>query len=72
MTWHYCRRETDGRPCFKVLDCWWEVFNVEDYLRRTLSEAEFRSLYESRPPSKMAGLIDLIRRAQLNTGGGHK
>ncbi len=68
VTWAYCRRETDGRPCFKALDCWWEIFDVADHLRSTLSEAEFRSFCQARPPSRMAGLIDLIQHARRRIG----
>ena len=32
----YCRRETGGRPCRLILDCWWERFDVRTFLQANL------------------------------------
>lgn len=61
----YCRN-LDSRtdPCFKVLDCWWEHFDVVAYFRRCLSEEAFERLADARPPDKVASLVEMIRQAQ--------
>jgi hypothetical protein len=70
ISFGYCRQESGGRPCFKILDCWWEIFDVECYLRAELDAAEFTRLCEARVPSKLSGLIALIDRVRANSGGG--
>lgn len=61
----YCRTSgDDGLPCFKVMDCWWENFDIQSYLERTLSEAELVKLLQSKPPSKIESIIELIEKAQ--------
>ena len=61
----YCRTGGEGgAPCFKVMDCWWETFDVRTYLEKTLSEAAFKSISETRPPDKIASILDLIEQAK--------
>ena len=63
----YCRScGANGAACFKILDCWWERFDVASYLKSHLSSEEFAALEVVRPPSKMTTLIDLIQSAQKN------
>ncbi len=65
----YCRKAgEDQGPCFKSLDCWWERFDVVGYFRHRLPEARFNRLAQSRPPEKVASLVDLIRQAKQRTG----
>lgn len=62
----YCRRieGEDEKPCSKVLDCWWERFDVAAYLRQNLSVETFDRLTHSAPPNKMADLLTLIEQAR--------
>ncbi len=61
----YCRTTGEGgMPCFKIMDCWWETFDVRTYLENSLSEAEFKSILEAKPPDKIASLLDLIEQAK--------
>jgi len=34
----YCRQENMGQPCFKVLDCWFTYFKVDEFLKQGLLE----------------------------------
>ena len=36
----YCRAENAGLPCFKTLDCWYQHFEVETFLKESLSEEQ--------------------------------
>ncbi|MFO7714263.1 hypothetical protein [Desulfosarcina sp.] len=55
-------------PCFKVLDCWWERFDVVAHMQSCLSAEDFAALSVQRtPPDKMTSLVDLIRRAKERT-----
>ncbi|MCJ8502095.1 hypothetical protein [Desulfatitalea alkaliphila] len=61
----YCR--TDGHPqdpCFKVLDCWWERFDVATYFQQRLTPEAFQRLAQAPPPNKVASLVDLIQQAR--------
>lgn len=61
----YCRMcEAERQPCFKVLDCWWERFDVQDVMRRTLSNQAFEHLAHPTPPDKLSGLVALIAQAR--------
>ena len=66
----YCRRGgANTRPCFKILDCWWQRFDVVAHLKSRLSPEEFEALGRKRPPEKIASLLDLIAAAQKNNEG---
>ena len=65
VTFKYCRRGgEDGKPCFKIMDCWWETFDVRTYLENSMSEAAFKSMIEAKPPDKIASILDLIEQAK--------
>ena len=55
-----------GGYCFKVLDCWWETFDVAAHLRETLSEAALAELMAKRPKPKVTSLVEMIAAAREN------
>jgi len=70
ISFRYCllSGEDDG-PCFKILDCWWEYFDVADYLRQNMPAAAFAELIRTaeQPKNKIGSIIDIARRAQEKT-----
>ena len=54
----------DQQPCFKILDCWWEHFEVVQYLKDHLPEDQFNQLMAARPKPKVTSLIELIEQAK--------
>ncbi len=63
----YCRRETGGKPCRLILDCWWERFDVRAFLSAHLSEEDMAQVERtgaSSPPSKVLSLVDMIQQAK--------
>ena len=65
VSFAYCRScEAEHQPCFMVLDCWWERFDVQNVLRRTLSAEILEKLSHPRPPNKVGGLLELIEQAR--------
>ncbi len=68
----YCKRcEADRAPCFKVLDCWWERFDVVAHMRACLPPEAFDRMMQCRPvPNKVSSLVDLIRQAQERAARG--
>jgi len=53
-----------GLPCFKTLDCWFEHFLVEEYLRKELQPEDWEKIFDRPPKSKMVSLVELIERAK--------
>jgi hypothetical protein len=51
-------------PCFKVIDCWWETFDVVRYLEDNLPQDQFARLMVARPRPKIASLVELIEKAR--------
>lgn len=66
----YCRICGEDRaPCFKILDCWWERFDVVGHMRSCLTPPAYTALLNRRPPpNKVTSLVDLIRQARDRTG----
>jgi hypothetical protein len=67
VTFGYCRQETGGKPCRLILDCWWERFDVRAFLQANLpteTMIQVESASVSPPPSKMLGLLEIIRQAK--------
>lgn len=61
----YCKKSDEHQqPCFKIVDCWWETFDVVRYLKDNLPEDQFDRLMEARPKPKVASLVELIEKAQ--------
>lgn len=68
VSFGYCRiTGEDAKPCFKVLDCWWERFDVAAYFKQRLPAEDFEKLSCPPSPNKVASLVDLIKQAQERT-----
>jgi len=64
LAFSYCRSENRGLPCFKILDCWFEHFNVEGYLEAELDKKDWDSLVNRSGPKKIQSLVELISQAK--------
>lgn len=60
----YCRKENQGLPCSKTMDCWYDHFMVEDLLRRELKPEEWERVFANPPKPKVVTLMDLIEQAK--------
>ncbi len=60
----YCMQAGDGKPCFKTLDCWWEIFDVRKYLEKIMSPDDLAALSCQQPEPKVASLLEVIRQAK--------
>ena len=67
ISFSYCRKENNGLPCLKTLDCWYQYFPVEEYLRSQLSSEEFSATFEKPQKPKVLSLVELIEQAQKKT-----
>jgi len=65
VPFEYCEVCGDEQqPCFKILDCWWEHFDVVQYLKDNLTEDQFNRLSEARAKPKVTSLVELIEQAR--------
>lgn len=65
VTFRYCRSSgDDALPCWKIFDCWWEIFDVATYLKKNLSGDVFNTLINTKPKPKESSLLDLIEQAK--------
>ena len=73
VTFGYCRKETGGKPCRLILDCWWEQFDVRGFLQAHLPEeamAQVERASASPPPSKVLSLVEIIEQARQRIASG--
>ncbi len=57
----------DEKPCWKIFDCWWEIFDVTAYLKTRLSPETFEALKAraSAPPeNKLTSIIEIAQQAK--------
>jgi hypothetical protein len=70
ITFGYCRRETFGKPCRLIFDCWWESFDVRGFLQTHLPPDAMSGLVRSAvtpPPPKAQTLLDLIQQTNARS-----
>lgn len=58
----------DSLPCGKIFDCWWEIFDVDQYLKANLPEAVYNSLLTEKPKEKVASIVEIADAAKKRTG----
>ncbi len=66
LSFAYCRREAQGLPCKKILDCWFTSFDIRGYLEKNYRPGELTHIFAPLRP-KMSILVDLIKQAQDRT-----
>ena len=68
VRFRYCRTQEGRTVCPHILNCWWEVFDVEDFLREELPEEDFARLRKRSPRDKVGTLLDILQRVQERSG----
>jgi hypothetical protein len=51
-------------PCWKVIDCWWEIFDIKTYLEKNLSAEDFQELVSQKPKNKVTSILEMIEQAK--------
>ena len=65
VSFGYCRTSSDNdTACWKILDCWWEHFDVVSHLKTCMAEDKFSMLVNAKPKPKLVSLVELIEQAQ--------
>jgi hypothetical protein len=61
----YCRKcGNNQQPCWKVFDCWWETFDIVEFMQKNLSEDDFRQLLTYQPKARITTLLELIEKTK--------
>ncbi|MEN8200942.1 MAG: hypothetical protein ABFR63_12810 [Thermodesulfobacteriota bacterium] len=63
LTFDYCRSTNKGLPCSKVLDCWFQRFPVQDFIKDHYSAEEQKKIFTA-PKTKVASLSEILEQAQ--------
>lgn len=63
LTFSYCRAPGRDHPCSKVFDCWWERFDIKDFMSANYPAETIAEILKPKQP-KVASLYDIIQRAQ--------
>jgi hypothetical protein len=64
----YCLTSEPLQPCFKVVDCWWETFDIVRYLQDHLPAEQFERLISAQPKPKIASLVELVAQVKKTSG----
>ena len=63
VPFRYCMAPGEPVPCWKILDCWWETFDVTSYLKAHLPEEALEALLRDRdPPDRLNTILELVER----------
>jgi hypothetical protein len=59
VPFHYCRSGGGDLPCARILDCWFQTFDVAEYLRSRYTPEQIDRLL--RPPrDKLSQILDIV------------
>jgi hypothetical protein len=61
LPFKYCRIESNGLPCSKIMDCWFQRFPIQEYIQNNYSREEITRIC-SPSKSKMDYIHDLMNR----------
>ena len=68
VTFHYCRTQEGDSVCPRILDCWWEVFEVHAFLEENLPAEKRRALAEHAPRPKVLSILDIVEQVRKSQG----
>jgi hypothetical protein len=63
VPFRYCRGVAEGLPCRKILDCWFERFDVAAFVKEHYTAEQIESILAP-PKPKMTSLVELVERAK--------
>ena len=63
LRFSYCRTCQDGLPCCRILDCWFENFEIRRFIEENYTAEEMEKFLQP-PQPKMQTLMTLIQQAQ--------
>ena len=63
VSFAYCRKPGSDTPCGKVLDCWWEGFDVAAFMAGHYADETIEQVLAP-PRAKVLSLVELIEQAK--------
>ena len=63
VSFAYCREPAQRLPCRKILDCWFETFDVDRFVRAVLTDEEVAQVLAP-PKDRMLSILEIIERAK--------
>ncbi|MBC8318855.1 MAG: hypothetical protein H8E41_13200 [Desulfobulbaceae bacterium] len=63
LSFQYCRTMKEGLPCGRILDCWFEVMPIQEFIEENYSTEEKIKIFEP-PKQRMLSLLELIEKAK--------
>lgn len=63
VTFKYCRTVNNNIPCSKIMDCWYEIITIQDFINNNYSKKEIQKILNP-PTPKLTTIIDLINQAK--------
>ena len=67
ISFSYCLQcDEDETPCWKIIECWWEIFDVSTYLENILPVEKLNRVILKKPKPKIESLVEMIQKAQKN------
>jgi hypothetical protein len=61
IPYRYCLKPAQEEPCFKITDCWWQIFDVVEDLRSRLSPEAFEKIFkQDQRPNRMEGILNIV------------
>ena len=66
----YCLTcERQRHPCLKIIDCWWETFDVQRYLQENLTSEVLQQFNSRKPEPKISQIIKVVARTKKHLPG---
>ena len=61
----YCREPGEPTPCRRICDCWWETFDVVDFIKEHYGDDVLNGLRKP-PGSKAQSIFDILHSVRQN------
>ncbi len=68
LTFSYCRKPGSDIPCKRIFDCWWEHFDITEYMKSHYSKEVLDKVTAPREPKQLS-LAQIIKEAQSRVSG---
>lgn len=62
LSFSYCRSCQEGAPCYKILDCWFDRFDIRKFIEGIYTVEEIARFLQP-PKPKVQTLLTLIQQA---------
>ncbi|MGD2173812.1 MAG: hypothetical protein PVJ27_00270 [Candidatus Brocadiaceae bacterium] len=72
VRFHYCRTQEGSSLCLRILDCWWEAFDVQSFLREHYPAEELKRIRRHEPRDKVTNILDIIQQARRRAQEGDR